>query len=430
MSDTAPTSAPAPNAAPAAPSAPSSPAPQGGATSADTPPSTAGGYKAFVDASNAKRAERIARDAKERQQQQPPKAAAPATVPGPQNPSPSPQAGEQPIEGEQPPVEDPNAPPQWTEELAAKLKKYDEWMNSDTIPEEFLAKLVALKNGDVVEYESFEEMRKERMMQSDYSREMGKIKQERAQWESERRAYQQHFESIGHPETGGEAMYEIFTRNGWRKQGRQMAEKYAAEEREDNLHAQGYAIAFAQQNRIYKQNAQGQWDVDWDHYDVRKAYDKARGERERQRERDDKERGRDFEIERLRGQQQQQQQQTKVDEDVARMTRQLDQLRPRFMEARGLDKDDATHKVAFNEQLHAILSLEGVQITPDVVSRAAKAAKQVIDKREKAGGAPPPPTQQPFVPRRGGGAAPIANQQGGPQGGWHIGNFQQKHGRR
>lgn len=404
----------------------------------DTPPSTAGGYKAFVDASNAKRAERIARDKLEKTQPPKPAVTPPGPGPGPQNPSAPPpqQATEQPIEGEQPPpVEDPNAPPQWTEQDVADLKKFREMMAGDTIPEEFLEKMVALKDGDNIDYESFEEMRAERMMQKDYSREMGKIKQERSQWESERAAYQQHFESIGHPETGGEAMYEIFTRNGWRKQGRQMAEKYATEEREDNLHAQGYAIAFAQQNRIYKQNAQGQWDVDWDHYDVRKAFDKARGERERQRERDDRERGRDFEIERLRGQQKQVQQENQVNEDAARMRRQLDQLRPRAFQARGLDQENPRHMQLFNGQLHAILTLQGGKIdniTPEAVMRAAKAAKQELDAETRGnGGAPPKPQPQPFVPRRGGGAAPIANQQqGGPQGGWHIGNFNQKYGRR
>jgi hypothetical protein len=426
MSDTAPTSAPAaaPASAPATP--PSAPAPQGGNPANDTQPSTANGYKAFVDQSNQRRQERIAADKLAKQQQQQTSNAPP---PGPQNPSPPPpKPPEQTPEGEPPAAAE--QAPQWTEQDIADLKKYREWMAGETIPEELLAKLVALKDGDNVDYEPFEEMKKERMMQRDYSREMGKIKVEREQMAQRLAPYEQHFaQTMGEdPVSSADALFEVYTRHGKYEHLMKLGEKLAQIEQEDIDTARGYAMALAYRNGYVDQQGR----INWNDHRVASAYESKKANLQNERVEGHKRRAVEFENQRLREAQQQRQQQGQVEEDAARLRKQLDQLRPRAFEAKGLDHENPRHMVAFNEQLHAILSLEGVKITPEVVMRAAKAAKQELDAREKGGANNPPPKPQPkpFVSRSGGGAAPIANQKGGAAPEWHIGNFQQKHGRR
>lgn len=268
------------------------------------------------------------------------------------------------------------------------------------------------------------------MMQRDYSREMGKIKQEREQWGRKEAAYEQHFAQTmsEDPVSSADALFEIYTRHGKYEHLMKLGEKLAQIEQEDIDTARGYAMALAYRNGYVDQQGR----INWNDHRVAQAYESKKANLQQERIEGHKRRAVEFENQRLRESQQQRQQETQVEEEAARMRRQLDQLRPRAFEVKGLDHDNPRHMVLFNQQLHAILTLEGVKITPEVVMRAAKAAKQEVDAVERASASNPPPKAQPrpSVPRVGGGAAPIANQQGGQAPAWHIGNFQQRYGRR
>lgn len=325
---------------------------------------------------------------------------------------------EPPAEGEEPPT--PEAPPaaqQWTQEDIDALAKFKAWMESETIPEEFLSKMVPLKNGDDIEYEPYEEVREGRMRLRDYHRSMGELKKEREQFNARAQAYESHFASIFDDGedgmVGARNMHEIYTRQGKRKQLMQLGAILAKEEQEDIDTARGYAIAFAQRNGIMVRDPKtGQVDIDWNHYDVRKAFDSKRAALEQHREEQNRVRGIEFENQRLREAQAQKQQAMRQEEFAATQTRKLNQLRPRAFEAMGLKHDDTAHRAQFERELADVIQFENAaEVTPELVTKAARRTKEALREREQGGKQQPKAKAQPFQPQLGGGGGKIAGNQ-------------------
>ena len=303
------------------------------------------------------------------------------------------------------------------------LKKVKAWMEGDTIPDEFGKKLVALKNGDEIEYETFDEVRNGRMRQRDHTRAMQAMDKERAQWAAERGAYEKHFEAIFNDErdgaAGAEAMYEIFTRQGKRKQLLALGERLAKEEQEDIDAANGMGLALMHRLRIKDPN----------HHDIQTAIKTEFEKRKAQRDSDARQRAIEFENQRLKQQQDQRQEAAKSEEYWATQRKALEQLRPRAFEATGLDHDNPKHRMKFDGYLDAVIRHEKLgKVTPEAVMKAARCTIEELQDERKAGGEgggakPQPRTFQPQLGAGGGKPAGASNPQQ-----WHADNFAEKFG--
>lgn len=345
-----------------------------------------------------------------------------ATAPAPKNTSVVPQPtapaaaaadpNAPPPDPNAPPAEgDPNAPPagdqaapierQLSPEDHEKWLKLKSHLDNGTLPEEFEQVMVPLKNGDQVEYETLKEVREGRMRHKDHMRGVQQRDAERIQEQEHRRSYEQHFESIRNPETGHEAMYDIYTRNGMRPQLMKLAEKFAQEEQQDIDTANGIAYAVMMRLGI----------TDGRDYRVQEARQKALTKAQNDRIEGDKSRSEKFEIERLRKQNQARQQEGKTKQEMDVQRNQLNQLRPRAFEATGLDHEHAAHRDAFDHWLGIFIRTEHHKaVSPELVMRAARAAKEDLadlDARRAAAGQPPLPKKapppRPFNPTLGGG---------------------------
>lgn len=325
------------------------------------------------------------------------------------------------------PPADPNAPPVEgdgqnagpTQEDLDLLAQIKSWRDGDSVPSELAEKLlgkkyIELKNGDDVEYETFEEIKNGRMRAKDHMRGVQTRDAERAEEQRVRESYDSHFHSIGHPETGHEAMYETYTRNGMRPQLKKLAEKLAVEEQEDIDNANGVAYALAMRLGIQ----------DMKDYRVQNARAEALARAEQNRVRDDQSRSEKFEIERLRKANQQRQDTGKQEQHMAVQRKQLEQLRPRAFEALGMDHENPIHRETFNDWLGAAIRTHKVkQLTPEIVMSAARAARDELRDRENArnGVAPKAPVRA-FVPQLGpggGGARQQPSNQPGTNGQGH-----------
>lgn len=299
---------------------------------------------------------------------------------------------------------DPNAPPPVAaapEEQAAKdaadLAAHREMMASKTLPfDQFKDFVVELPDGDV---ETFEEVAKGRMRLKDHTRAYQQWGEKEERYQQHIGAYETHFQQIDDPNTGGDAMYEVYSRRGNRKQMMDMARKLAVEEAEDRDHAEGYKIAVMRRYGIQ----------DPEHHLAKKAFDDALADRESRRIEQDRMRGVEFQNQRLQQQQQQRQQQGLVEETAARINKQLDQLRPRAFAAFGV-LDNAKNEAQFREYLAAILKKTGApKITPELCMEAARCTRDdILDARKAAnggkGGAPQArPGFRPSVGATGGG---------------------------
>ena len=423
------TPAPAPAAAPAAPA--DSGAAQQGPIHAGMP------FHEFQEAVAARMA---ARERGEEHVDQPPghkptvipqpksqsSAAPPTETPegAPSQPEPEPKSKT--LDGDKPEEPKPEERAQLADdELLAKVKQ---WLAGDTIPEEFASKLVALKNGDEVEYETFDEVRNGRMRLREFIRSQQKFDKERADWEAREGFYKSHFDAIFSDErdgaAGGDAMYEIYTRAGKRKQLLALGAKLAAEEQEDIDGANGMGYAVMQRMRI----------TDPNDYRVQEAVKKEFARRQAQRDSDARTRATDFENQRLRQDAVQRDTQNQNQEYYATQKRQLDQLRPRAFEAVGLNHEDPVHRDRFDNYLGAVLRQQKAEpgqlpkVTPELVMSAARAALEDIrDERKQragAGGADAARKAQAqavgFQPQLGGGGGKANGQK--PQQ-WHADNF-------
>jgi hypothetical protein len=193
-------------------------------------------------------------------------------------------------------------------------------------------------------------------------------------------------------------MYEIFTRNGQRKQLRQAAEMLAHEEQEDIDYANGAGYAVMMRMRIQDPND----------YRVQDAISKARTERERWREHGHQTRARDFQIQQLEAQQQARVDEAAQTEVRATIDNQMAQLRPRAFKAIGIP-DNALNDQRLRAHMGAIARQQGLaKVTPELVMDAARALREEIDDERRAAntnGTPPAATPKPFTPSLGAGGA-------------------------
>lgn len=293
---------------------------------------------------------------------------------------------------------DPNAPPPLAaapEEQAARdaadLSKFRALTKGELAPEEAFEMLkgvmVPMKNGDHVDYETLEEVAKSGMRLRDYHRNFQQWGEKEQRYQQHIQAYETHFQQIDDPNTGGDALYEVYSRRGNRKQMKDMALKLAQEEQEDIDHANGYAIAVARRHGIQDVND----------YRVQKAYADALADREARRVEQDRMRGVEFQNQRLQQAQEQRQQQNLVEETAARINKQLDQLRPRAFQAVGV-LDNPKNEGLFRDFLSAILKKTGApKITPEICLEAARCTRdEILDSRKAAnGGRQAPPQQRP-----------------------------------
>ena len=334
-----------------------------------------------------------------------------------------PELGEQ-----QPDPQQPQAPDEAAAAAAAAdaalLDKVKAWLAGGDLPEELLKALVPMKNGDQLEYETLEEMKAGRMRLRDHTRAQQQRQREAAEQTQQIQAYQSHFEAIGDPETGGEAMYEIYSRNGMRKQLKQAAEKLALEEEEDRDLARGAMIAVMQRERIQDPN---------DHRAVA-AFKRALAERERFREMDHVVRAKDERLQRLQQQQQVRNDEAAQAEFRATIDRQLAQLMPRAFSAVGLNDTDA-NRMDFRRNLAALYQQQGAQgLTQQLVADAARITREDLEYREQqraqaANGNGRPAAPRPGLPTLGAtGGGKIAGAQ--PQRGLTVEDYEAKFIRR
>ena len=296
---------------------------------------------------------------------------------------------------------------QWSQEDIDLLAKAKQWLESETIPEEFMKKLVAMKNGDQTDYESFEEVHGGRMRQREFQREMNKMDREREATGAELGFYKQHFAAIfddaNDGAAGGEAMYEIFTRAGKRKQLLALGKKLAQDEQGlvDGANGMGFAVM----QRLGLKGKEG-----WNDHRVQDAIKQEYQRRQTELDREAQFRANEFKIQRYESQQQQRQQTQVGEEHWATQRKRMEQLRPRAFEARGLDPANASHNDAFDHWLGVIVRQKKTnEVTPEIVMAAARAAKEEVDERAKGGNGPAPKPKG-FQPQlgAGGGKAPAA----------------------
>lgn len=337
--------------------------------------------------------------------------------PAPQNPSDTPDT---------PPVEtppdapDPAALQALTKADLELLAKAKAWLESDEMPEEFLQRLVQLKNGEEIEYEPWEEVRQGRMRQRDYTRAMQQHQQEKQQWDADRGFYEQHFAAIFDDENdgakGGEAMYEIYTRAGKRKQLLALGRRLAREEQSNIDAANGVGYAVMTRLGIKDPND----------YRVQQAVQREYARRNAELDRDARARAMAMENEQLRKQTEARKQETESQAFFDGQRKSLEQLRPRAFAAVGLNHDDPVHRQDFNTYLDAVIRQENAKkLTPELVLKAARAAREEVEVRRKkqAGDPAKPAPKAGFQPQLGvGGGAP----KGAQPTSWHADSFAEK----
>lgn len=283
---------------------------------------------------------------------------------------------------DQPPAEPTETPPdqaaQITKEDLELLAKAKAWLAGNEIPEEFGSRLVALKDGDNIEYESLDEVRAGRMRQRDYTRAMQQHLREKETWQQSENAYKAHFDAIFSDENegaaGGDAMYEIYTRAGKRKQLLALGTRLAREEQAiiDGANGVGYAI-------MHRLGIQ-----DPNDYRVQQAVKREYERRHHELDREARNRSIAFENQQLRRVASQRQQQASDNQHFESQRKSLEQLRPRAFEALGLNHDDPNHRRHFNVYLGSIIRTEGLnRVTPELVMKAARAAREEVELQRK-----------------------------------------------
>lgn len=344
----------------------------------------------------------------------------PAPTPAPSETPPAEQPADQPPSE---PTEPANENGQITKEDIELLAKAKQWLAGNEVPEEFMQRLVALKNGDEVEYESLDEVRAGRMRQRDYTRAMQAHLREKQSWQANENAYKAHFDAIFNDENdgaaGGDAMYEIYTRAGKRRQLLALGRRLAREEQAiiDGANGIGYAI-------MHRLGIQ-----DPNDYRVQQAVNREYERRHADLDREARNRSMAFENEQLRKFATARQKEATDDVHFAAQRKSLEQLRPRAFEALGLNHDDDNHRRQFNIYLGSVIRTEGAnRITPEIVMKAARGARQEIELQRKrldaaARGQPAQKGQpgfQPSVGPSGGAPAGAKPQQ------WHAESFAEK----
>lgn len=381
---------------------------------------------------------------KQQQQPPPPPAAAPSQPPPlPKTVQPTPKQSLEQIQAnaaaEAQQLLDPNAPPpgeqqqgqddqqtqqtqQWSQEDIDLLAKAKAWMASDEIPEEFQTKLVKLKNGEEFEHETFEEVKDGRMRQRDHTRSMQQMKQERQQFAEREKQYQSHFDAVFNDgndgQDGADAVYEVFTRNGKHKQLDQLYMRMDRERQEDIDGANGMGLATMRRLKLKpgQENDSRVQDA------IRKEY----ADRRARRASEGQTRALQRENERLKQQTQVKQRDDQLQEHYATQRKQLEQLRPRAFANLGLNHDDAVHRQEFDTYLNAIIQQEGAnRVTPELVMKAARAAREGVREIERRNSGQPAPggapeQQRTFTPQLGGGGKMPGN--GKPKQ-WHAESF-------
>lgn len=344
---------------------------------------------------------------------------APTPPAAPQEPAPAEPAPTEPAPTDAPP-EPASEPGTITPEDLELLAKAKEWMASDKMPEEFLKRLVELKNGEDIEYESWDEVRAQRMRQRDYTRAMQAMQRDKEQWQAHENAYKQHFEAIFSDEdegrAGGDAMYEIYTRAGKRKQLLALGTRLAREEQAiiDGANGVGYAI-------MHRLGIK-----DPNDYRVQQGVRREYARRHAELEREARNRAVAFENQQLRQNVTQRQEETQNTAFFEGQRKSLEQLRPRAFATLGLNHDDPVHRRQFNVYLDAVIRQEHAsRVTPEIVMKAARAAREEIELQRKtlAGNGHAKPAGKPLVPQLGpGGGAPAGSN---PQQ-WHAESFAEK----
>lgn len=304
----------------------------------------------------------------------------------------------------------------------ALLEKAKAWMASDEVPEEFLKKLVKLKNGDSHEFETFEEYQEQRMRQRDFTRNMQEMDRERAQYKENLGFYEGHFQAIfddaNDGAAGGEAMYEIYSRAGKRKQLLALGRKLAGEEQEDIDGANGIGLAIMQRMKIQDPR---------DHR-VQDAIKKEFERRQAMRDGSARTKSLEYENQRLKKLSQQRELEAQNMQQGNTAKKQLEQLRPRAFQALGLDHADPIQLQDFQEYLHAIIRQEGAEkLTPQLVMKAARCVLDRLKKQGAGNGNGQAPRQhQGFQPQLGAGGGPISGAKKTEQ--WHSDSFAEKFG--
>lgn len=277
---------------------------------------------------------------------------------------------------------DPNAEPPAAAAITAEdlelLAKAKAWLASDEIPEEFAQRLVALKNGDDIEYEPFDEVRAGRMRQRDYTRAMQQHTREKEAWKADESFYKNHFQAIFNDEnegaSGGDAMYEIYTRAGKRKQLLALGTRLAREEQQIIDGANGLGYAIMQRMGIQDPND----------YRVQSAVKREYERRHSELDREARTRAMVFENQQLKKNVTERQEENKHEEFFASQRKSLEQLRPRAFQALGLNHEDPNHRQQFNVYLGAILRQEKLdRVSPELVMKAARAAREEIEVQRK-----------------------------------------------
>lgn len=320
-------------------------------------------------------------------------------------------------------------------ELLADLKA---WIAGDKIPDKLLEMLkgvhIPLKNGEELEFETFDEVQGGRMRQKDHTREMQKIQRERAEWQQRERNYQSHFDAVFNDadegRAGGEAMYEIFTRAGAFKQLEHLNAKWDADKQQDVDAANGLGLAILR--KIYGRNADPNNPEQVRNHDVQTAIREEYKRRRASREREAHMRGIERENERLREANKVKQKDDDNAEYWAAQKRAHDQHRPRIMQQMGLDESDSVTMNEYNTQLFALINLRNAKaITPELVRDACRATKEFLKERGakgKAGqnGQNGQERRPGFNPTLSGGGK-VPSKEGGKQR-WHSQSFAQRFG--
>lgn len=360
-------------------------------------------------------AERMASQQRLDQPPAPPKTVNPTPKPPPdQLPSEQPAVDPKPVDPEQQvdqPPGDQQQAQQWSQEDIDLLAKAKKWLESDVMPEEFAKKLWPMKAGEETEYETWEEVQQGRMRQRELTRTQQKWDQERKQLEGHVNAYRGHFEAIYNDGNdgadGGDAMFEIFTRQGKWKQLWHLGQKLAGIEQEMIDGANGLGYAVMQRLGLSGKDAHKDYRVQ---EAIQKEYKRRRGELERESQH----RATEFKAQRLEQQQGQTREQQQQEEFFASQRRALDQLRPRAFEAMGLNHDDPVDRDDFQAYFGAIFRQEQAQrVTPEIVMKAARCVKDRREEEAKRKSPPPPSGAKPFQGQLGAGGGKVAAS-GGP----------------
>lgn len=303
------------------------------------------------------------------------------------------------------PEVDPNAvAPDVAAQQAADLEQWSafkSWMQTGgELPDELADVPIQLPNGGI---ETMAEIVKGFMRQDDHTNGWREMQAREQRADAAVNAYKQHFDQIEDPDPikGGDAMYEVYTRGSRRKAFYQAALKLAADERQDNLLAQGAALAFAREEGLV--DAKGE--PLWQHRRVDRALQEALKEREQVRTDRDMGRQRDWENQRLRQQNEARTNDEAVAANSAKITKQLDQLRPRAFTALGLLHDAETIQI-FDRKLQARVQQTNAKVlSGELVMEAAKMTRDHIAHMGKPA-AKPAAKLKPFTPSLGGGGSP------------------------